>query len=181
MKKEITIDELLGWGTCSSYTREVCLEISAGKESMTPLEIAALPILAEDRLWVLLRPSIIPERELHLLACKWGEEVLPFFERTYPNNDRPRKAIEAKRLWIEGKISDEDLSIARAAAWESAWGSQAAKAAAWGSAREAKAAAWGSAWESAKAAAWAARAAAWESARESQVADVIEVLKKGEE
>src|SRR5260221_5565533 len=29
----------------------------------------------------------------------WAERVLPYFERSYPADDRPRRAIEAGRVW----------------------------------------------------------------------------------
>jgi hypothetical protein len=56
------------------------------------------------------------DRILHEFACRVAEDVLPLFEKDYPNDDKPRKAIEAKRLWLEGKISTEDLQAARNAA-----------------------------------------------------------------
>ena len=33
-------------------------------------------------------------------AADCAERVLPFFENAYPNDDRPRKAIEACRNWV---------------------------------------------------------------------------------
>jgi hypothetical protein len=43
------------------------------------------------------------EQDQKLMAT-WAadcvERVLPFFERAYPNDDRPRKAIEACRTWV---------------------------------------------------------------------------------
>ena len=33
-------------------------------------------------------------------AADCAERVLPFFEKVYPNNDRPRKAIETCRTWV---------------------------------------------------------------------------------
>jgi len=56
-------------------------------------------------------------RILHEFAYRVGEDVLPIFEKTYPKEDRPRKAIEAKRLWLDGKISIEDLHAASDAAF----------------------------------------------------------------
>jgi hypothetical protein len=47
---------------------------------------------------------------LHELACWCAEQYLDEFETKYPNEDNPRKAIKAKRDWLNKKISDEDLS-----------------------------------------------------------------------
>jgi len=40
------------------------------------------------------------QKILALWAADCAEHVLPFFEDKYPNDDRPRKAIEACREWI---------------------------------------------------------------------------------
>src|SRR4030042_3777084 len=37
---------------------------------------------------------------LATFAADCAERVLPFFEKAYPKNGRPRKAIEACRIWI---------------------------------------------------------------------------------
>src|SRR4030065_1402680 len=37
---------------------------------------------------------------LAICAADCAERVLPFFEKAYPKDDRPRKAIEACRIWI---------------------------------------------------------------------------------
>ncbi|MDO8460580.1 MAG: hypothetical protein Q7S74_05700 [Nanoarchaeota archaeon] len=43
-----------------------------------------------------------------LKAAKEAEKVLPFFEKEYPNDSRPRKAIDAIRSWAKG---DKELSM----------------------------------------------------------------------
>lgn len=46
--------------------------------------------------------------EDHKLLALWAvgcaEHVLPLFENEQPGDDRPRKAIEAARLWVKSKI-----------------------------------------------------------------------------
>ncbi len=56
------------------------------------------------------------KRTLTIWASDCAEHVLHYFEDKYPNDDRPRKAIEAARAWVERKIS---VGEARAAAFES--------------------------------------------------------------
>lgn len=51
---------------------------------------------------------------LAIWACDCAEHVLPHFEEKYPKDERPRKAIEAGRAWIQGKIS---VGEARSAAF----------------------------------------------------------------
>ncbi len=40
------------------------------------------------------------QRSLATWAADCAEHVLPFFEKAYPKDDRPRKAIEACRTWV---------------------------------------------------------------------------------
>jgi hypothetical protein len=44
-------------------------------------------------------------KRLMLKAADVAESVLPFFEKKYPRDKRPRKAIEAARAWARGKIT----------------------------------------------------------------------------
>ncbi len=101
-------------------------------------------------------------------SCRRAEGVLHIYEKKYPNDSRPRNAIEAARASQRGEITKEQLAAAGAAAWDAAgaaaWAAAwaAARAAAWAAARDAV---WDAAWAAAGAAAWAAaRAAAWAAA-----------------
>ena len=49
-----------------------------------------------DKKWVFVRS--IGKDNLRLVAADFAERVLHIFESKYPNDDRPRKAIEAARL-----------------------------------------------------------------------------------
>ena len=61
-----------------------------------------------------LSEKLTPEQNrLWAIAC--AELVLPIFEEKYPNDDRPRKAIEA------AKDKSQDATYAAAAAWASSW------------------------------------------------------------
>jgi hypothetical protein len=94
------------------------------------------------------------------------------FEKVYPNDKRPREAIEAAERYIENpteKNQEAAESAARSArsAESAAWSAESvARSAAWS--------AWSAAWsarsaESAESAAWSARSAAW-SARSAESA-----------
>ena len=101
------------------------------------------------------------ETQLRDFACNCTEEVLPLFERVYPDDKRPREAIEAMRQYNAGQITrDELLAVIRASeasarvAWVAAWAAAAAgQAEAAAAARQA-----GAAWtaEAATEVAWAA-------------------------
>ena len=49
----------------------------------------------DDKRWVFVRS--IDKSKLRLVAADFAERVLHIFESKYPNDDRPRKAIEAAR------------------------------------------------------------------------------------
>ncbi|MFI5273943.1 MAG: putative immunity protein [Ktedonobacterales bacterium] len=53
-------------------------------------------------------------RSLVLWATDCAEHVLPSFEEQYPQDDRPRNAVEAGRAWARGEIA---LGEARGAAF----------------------------------------------------------------
>jgi hypothetical protein len=100
------------------------------------------------------------KKTARLFAADCAEHVLPIFEKEYPNDDRPRKAIQATRAFANGKIGAAAGAAARAAAGAAAWAG--AWAAAGAAARDA---AWDAAGAAARAAAGAAaRAAAWDAA-----------------
>ena len=94
------------------------------------------------------------------LAIFAAEQVIGIFEKKYPNDKRPREAIEAAKKYLENPSE-----AAARAAWAAAWAAAAAARAAWAAAAAARAAAWAvEAAARAAAEAWAeaaARAEAW--------------------
>ena len=108
------------------------------------------------------------ERTARLFACDCAEHVVALFEKKFPTDQRPSKAIKVSRLFADGKATKEELAAAGDAAGAAAW--DAARAAGWDAARAAagaaaRAAAWDAAGDAAGAAAWdAAWAAAWDAA-----------------
>jgi len=96
------------------------------------------------------------ERTARLFACDCAEHVSHLFEQKYPEDTRPRNAIEVARRFANGEATREELTAAWAAAGDAA--RDAARDAAW-------AAAWDAAWAAASAAARAAAGdAAWAAA-----------------
>jgi len=187
----VTMEQVMAWKPC--YSNEEIEKLFAGRESLSWEDVVALDIPTEDKLWALLHEEFIPARDLHLLACDFAEKVL-----CLADDPRCEDSIRAKRLWVDGKATDEDLAAARAAAWAAARAAAgaaagaaaraaaraaagaaagaAARAAAWAAAR---AAARDAAWDAARAAARAAAgAAARAAARDAQLAMTVEVLRR---
>jgi len=120
-----------------------------------------------DTLWALKIVIEPADKEFRLLACDYAERVLPLFERQYPNDNRPSRAIEIARRFAEGEATSGELAAAHDAAYAAWAAAYAAEAAAWAAAREAAYAAAHAAWDAAhatRAAAYAAEAAAWAAA-----------------
>jgi len=166
--KKITVREIMKLGPCSYYSEEKVTDLIG--EGKTPLEILDLEIPKSDKFWLLLRPEYIPIKQLHILAPDFAQEV------AYLNPDPSvQAAIDAKRLWVDNKITDEELEKVYAAAWSTTvraapW--SAAKAAAWVAAYAAADSTW-----AARAAARAARAAAAAGAADIETKQ-IEMVKK---
>jgi len=153
--KKITVEEIMKLKPCYTEKKVESL-IGSGK---TPLEILDLEIPKNDKVWLLLRPEYISEKSIHLLACDFAQEV------AYLNPDpRVQAAIDAKRMWVDGKITDEELEKAARAAVDAArvaWADARVAWAAWAAAEAARAdaSAARAAWADARAAAMAADAA----------------------
>jgi hypothetical protein len=56
-------------------------------------------------------------QDIVLVACLCAETALPIFEKKYPDDDRPRKAIEAARAWA---LCRDDAKALRGAAYAAA-------------------------------------------------------------
>ena len=121
--------------------------------------------------------NCIEDMDKHRLSCVFALSCINNFEKEYPEDKRPREAIEAKLLWIDGKISIDELSAAESAARSAARSAEsaarsAARSAAW-SAESAESAAESAAWSAAWSARSAARSAAWVSRVGSMVSSMV--------
>jgi len=69
-----------------------------------------------DALWVLaitIEPATTAKR---VFACDCAERVLPLYETAFPDDDRPRHAIEVARSFTSGEATKEELGTAFLAA-----------------------------------------------------------------
>ncbi len=177
--KTVTPEQFKTFGPCwlgTAEGRERFRIVSVLRPEWTALDVLALPdVSAKDKLWSVLREDFLPSELLHEFACRCAEYALTFVENPDP---RSVAAIEAKRAWLRGEITDTARDTARDAAWDAAWDAtwDAAWNAAWDAAlAAAPAAAWGAALDAARAAAGAARAAAWD----REVEMLVELLGEG--
>jgi hypothetical protein len=140
-------------------------------------------VIACRRARLLYRVEGWTRRAIGEWATDCAERALPLFEARFPDDDRPRKAIEAARAYWRGEIEADSAKSAGESAW-SAWSAvestmsaeSAAESAAWSAAQSAAKSAAASAWsarsaaaaKSASASAWSARLAARAAERDWQ-------------
>jgi hypothetical protein len=173
IRKTATLDEIMALAPapCVKFSRERVAKFFGDKKRLNLDDLIAIPekrLSYAEKLWVLLREEFIPEKELHLLACRYAERALKREREAGREPDaRSWEVLRVKRRWVAGRATDEELEAALAAARAAA-----ARAAVLAAAR----AAW-AAWAAtvparaavlAAAAAAAARAAVREEAREEE-------------
>ena len=132
--------------------------------------------------WLVVR--LLTHKQRIQYAIFAAEQVIEFYEKKYPGDDRPRKAIESAKECLK-QPTEENRSAARDAAWAASAASAASAArAAWdaasaaSAARDAASAARDAAW-----AAWDAARAAWDAASAAMRIKIIKyglkILEKG--
>ena len=160
-----------------------------GEDKPIPLAVIIESNGLADALWTLrctVEPLEVTEKILIEFACRCAEHVLVNYEKLYPDDKRPREAIEAARAYAEGRGSAAEAARAAEAVRAAEAARAAASGAAWAAAEAARAA--GAAAEAVRAAAWAAEAAeaaeaaagdtrvAWAAEREWQTKTFLELL-----
>ena len=175
--KTVTVEQFKSFRPCWLETaegRKRFARIAAIRNEWTALDVLNLPgVSAADKLWSVLREEFIDAPILHEFACRCAEYALSFMDNPDP---RSIAAIEAKRKWLRGEITDMELRAARDVARD------AARDAAWYAARYA---ARDAAWYAARCAAWAAERdaawyAAWYAAMEHELEILRELLEEGD-
>ena len=144
MKLTTTLNKIRACSPCASGWRTLVKHL--GEDFDPDAEINLLTILESngvaDMIWTL-RAAIGQDskRIASQLAMRFAEQALPIFEKRRPNDERPRKAIQAARDYLDGKISLEELRSCRshADAADAAAAAYAAYAAAYAAADDAAA------------------------------------------
>lgn len=156
---KMTLEQIIALEPCGlhgeddgkNYTPQRVKRLMGNREFVTPQEIYDhSDVPWPDKYWLLSR--LLPERDQHELACRVAETC-----EIEDDDLRARRdaLIQAKRDWVDGKISSDELAANRAATWiaNQAAGWAADWAATWAANRAAdKAADWAAGW----AADWAA-------------------------
>ena len=146
--KEITNRYLQDIGACQDAREQFRKELNGGSSLSVSRVFTRLKQI--NRLdwanWLIVR--LMTHEQQIRYAIYAAEQVIELYEEKYPDDKRPRQAIEAARLCLDNP-SEENKTAAWSATW-SAWS-------AWSAARSA---AWSAAWSATEATAWSARSAA---------------------
>lgn len=181
--KTVTVEQFKSFRPCWLETakgRKRFARISAIRNEWTALDVLNLPyVSAQDKLWSVLREEFIKAPILHEFACRCAEYSLSFVASPDPQSIA---AIEAKRKWLRGEITDAELHAACDVAWDAVWtaadaAARAAAWAAWDAACDAADAAWTAALDTTCAASRAVR----DAAREHELEILRELLEEGDE
>lgn len=169
--------ELCSYGLHASVKAQDALSFAPGSV-ICRVRLSGKILEADDKLCASKREVLWmadATRTLHEFACWSAEQTV----HLCGDDPRPKAAIQAKRDWLDGKITDKELAAARAAAGDAA-GDAARNAAwdasgyaAWAAARDAAGdAAWAAAWD----AAWDAAGDAAGDAQEKQLTTMLMAL-----
>ena len=119
--KTVTVEQFRKFGPCWLETaegREKFARIAAIRNKWTALDVLnLLDVSVQDKFWSVLREEFIDAPILHEFACRCAEYALSFVESPDP---RSIAAIEAKRKWLRGEITDAELDAARGEARDAA-------------------------------------------------------------
>ena len=123
-----TIREIKRYSPCYSIVKLNALIEKAGG---VDVEITLKQILAETNIqgaiWCL---RCFDYKDYCLFLADVAESVLVFFEKKHPDDKRPREAIEAIRLFEQGKITKSEFEKYSAAAAAAAYSAYSAYSAA---------------------------------------------------
>ena len=129
---QTTLNKIKLHSPCKDGWEKLLNHLNKTQSDDEPLEL--ITILESnglnDTIWAM-RAVEEKNKEIRLFAADCAELVLPIYENKYPDDDRPRKAIQAARDYANGLISPEELDAARAAraAWDAMDAARAARAA----------------------------------------------------
>ena len=128
-------------------------------------------------IWALRATTVDARKIAARMAIDFAMTSLANFEKVFPDDKRPRTALQVASDFLDGKATLAEVetaeSAARSAAWSAAW--SAAESAAWSARSAAESAAWSarSAEAAARSAAWSAAAAAWSAAAAARSATYV--------
>lgn len=115
MKTQFTQDYLIQNKGCYSLEQVKVLSFMQ-KTEFTIEDIVNSEIPLKDKFWFVTKKCDLSIRQNQDIAIGCAEIVLIIYENRYPDDKRPREAIQAAKDYLEGTISRDDLIVKRRAA-----------------------------------------------------------------
>jgi hypothetical protein len=112
-----TLNKIKAHSPCKNVWDKLLNHLGKTQADDEPLSIATIIQSngIKDAVWALCAVEV-KEKEIRLFAADCAESVLHIYEEQYPNDDRPRKAIQAARDYANGVIGTHELFQAMAMA-----------------------------------------------------------------
>ena len=114
MKTKFTKEYVLANKGCYSEEQVNGLPFDRKNEITIEKLHKVLPI--KDFSWFLVRKCELTLEQKKRFALHCAKQVLPIFEKKYPNDNRVRACIEATEGYLNGTVTREELNSARYAA-----------------------------------------------------------------
>jgi hypothetical protein len=115
-----TFNKLHEAGVCTEGYRKLAKYLGGvneyGKDTPIPLDKIIESNGLQDTIWALRATIEPPENLIIEFSCRCAEHVLHFYEDKYPDDKRPRLAMEAARVCLTDKSPAAATAAARAAA-----------------------------------------------------------------
>jgi hypothetical protein len=119
MKTQFTKVEMYNLKGCySKKTLDKCSFMV--KDNISIIEILDSEIPLKDKSWFIRNSIGLTNLEKSQFAIGCALVVLPIYEHKYPDNDAPRKAIEAAQKYLKSEITLEELKVFRKNAYAAA-------------------------------------------------------------
>ena len=112
--KTATLQDALNARPC--YKEEQVKALFGSRETLDVNQLAALDIPDADKVWALAHPHFLDTKENAVrFAVFCAEQSLPIFETRFPEDKRPRAAIEAAKAWLQNPTAAAAADSAEAA------------------------------------------------------------------
>ena len=113
--KKVTLKEALNSGAC--YTDTQIKALFGKRKTLTVKQIVALNIPDKDKVWALTRSHFLDTKEKAVrFAVFCAEQCIEHFEKRFPDDKRPRGAIEAAKAWLQNPTAADAAAYAADAA-----------------------------------------------------------------
>ena len=116
--KKVTLQQIINRNPCADYTiallEKIWKDNFGRKKYIIVQDCKKLKnkIPEKDLNWLIVHADFLQDLQLHKVGVYVAEKVLYIFEERYADDKRLRAAIQAKKKWLKGKITEKELQDA---------------------------------------------------------------------